>query len=39
MDWIRQQTYISLTVKTALLAAVINGALYFGMLVTLEGLL
>lgn len=36
--WLDQQTYVSLSVKTAALAAAINGALYFGMALTLYGL-
>jgi hypothetical protein len=38
-EWIRQQTYLSLTVKTALLAAAINAGLYVGMAVTVHGLI
>lgn len=38
-EWLDQQTYVSLSVKTAALATVINGALYLGMMVTLYGLL
>jgi hypothetical protein len=37
-EWIDQQTYVSLAVKTAALAAVINGALYLGMTLTMYGL-
>jgi hypothetical protein len=38
-EWLDQQTYVSLSVKTAALATVINGALYLGMMLTLHGLL
>lgn len=38
-EWLDQQTYLSLSVKTAALATVVNGALYFGMFLTLYGLL
>jgi hypothetical protein len=38
-EWLDQQTYVSLSVKTAALATVINGALYLGMTLTLYGLL
>jgi hypothetical protein len=38
VTWLDQQTYVSLSVKTAALAAAINGALYFGMAFTLYGL-
>lgn len=37
-EWLDQQTYVSLTVKTAALAAVINCALYLGMTLTMYGL-
>ncbi|MFB6205647.1 MAG: hypothetical protein ABEJ05_03840 [Haloglomus sp.] len=37
-EWIDQQTYVSLSVKTAALATVINGALYLGMALALYGL-
>lgn len=37
-EWLDQQTYVSLSVKTAALATVINGALYLGMMLTLYGL-
>jgi hypothetical protein len=37
-EWLDQQTYVSLSVKTAALAAVINGALYLGMMFTMYGL-
>ncbi|PSP98811.1 hypothetical protein BRC89_06570 [Halobacteriales archaeon QS_4_70_19] len=38
VTWLDQQTYVSLSVKAAALAAAINGALYFGMAFTLYGL-
>ncbi|WP_276259685.1 hypothetical protein [Haloglomus litoreum] len=38
-EWLDQQTYVSLSVKTAALATIINGALYLGMTLTLHGLL
>ena len=38
-EWLRQQTYVSLLVKTGAIAAVINAALYFGMLLAISGLL
>lgn len=37
-EWVDQQTYVSLSVKTAALAAMINGALYLGMTLTMYGL-
>lgn len=37
-EWLDQQTYVSLSVKTAALATVINGALYLGMMITRYGL-
>lgn len=37
-EWIDQQTYVSLSVKTAALAAMINGALYLAMTLTMYGL-
>lgn len=37
-EWLDQQTYVSLSVKTAALAAIINGALYLGMTLTMYGL-
>jgi hypothetical protein len=38
-EWLRQQTYVSLTIKTGAIAAVVNAALYFGMLLAMSGLL
>ncbi len=37
-EWLDQQTYLSLSAKTAALATLINGALYLGMFLTVYGL-